>query len=126
MLGIGLLALPSCYMQVEKIIALKLLTYFVSIIMIYHPYKQNSLLVLARLWALYTRCFDKENHIQAPSGVHRKPSYKNELNSIINELQKYQVFDIIPGRKHAQLPNLLHSIGCGIIHFSELCYVNIP
>lgn len=33
--------------------------------------------------------FDKENHIQASSGAHRKPSYKNELNSIIKELKKH-------------------------------------
>ena len=32
--------------------------------------------------------FDKENHIQAPSGAHRKASYKNELNSIIKEIKK--------------------------------------
>ena len=56
--------------------------------------------------------FDKENHIQAPSGVHHKPSYKNEINSIANELQKHKVFDVIPGRKHPSFPkppNLLHS-----------------
>ena len=55
--------------------------------------------------------FDKENHNQAPTGAHSKPSYKNELNSIINELKKHQVFDIIPQRKHESFPkpsNLLH------------------
>ena len=32
--------------------------------------------------------FDKENHNQAPTGVHSKPSYNNELNTIINEFKK--------------------------------------
>jgi hypothetical protein len=49
--------------------------------------------------------FDKISEIKPPSGKHPEPKQKEELDAIINELKKQEVFDLKPGRKHGAFPN---------------------
>ena len=48
--------------------------------------------------------FDKDNHLDNTSEVHRPPSCKRELNTIIKELKTHQVFEFIDGRTYKTFP----------------------
>ena len=55
--------------------------------------------------------FDDDNDVARPGGAHHPPSYKEDLNIVIQELQQCKVFDRIPGRKHGcfrKVKDLLH------------------
>ena len=44
--------------------------------------------------------YDKCNNVTSPSGAHRKPPSKKELDIIIKELQRNKVFECTSGRRH--------------------------
>ena len=50
--------------------------------------------------------FDAVNKVPAESGAHSKKSSEKDLNKVINQLVKYKVFDIVPGRKHMSFPTI--------------------
>lgn len=56
--------------------------------------------------------FDENNHVVSANGAHHSPSYKQDLNLILEELQQTKVFDIVPNRKHKSFKNpknMLHA-----------------
>ena len=44
--------------------------------------------------------FDDNNHVPNTSGAHSRPSYKEDLHSIVDELKEAKVFSVVAGRKH--------------------------
>lgn len=44
--------------------------------------------------------FDESNHVATVSGAHRSPSYIQDLNMIVEELQQSKVFDVVPNQIH--------------------------
>ena len=56
--------------------------------------------------------FDDENDVRNESGYHKKPSFQKDLNTVLRELQEYQVFSVTPGRTHNTFKkptNILHA-----------------
>ena len=59
--------------------------------------------------------FDRDNSVSQPSGAHHSPLFKKDLDVIVKELQEYEVFTRIPGRKHHSFPkprDILHAKPC--------------
>jgi len=55
--------------------------------------------------------FDADNNVVTPTGAHCPPSYKQDLNMLVQELQQNKVFDHISGWKHQSFKkpkDLLH------------------
>ena len=51
--------------------------------------------------------FDESNDVSSLSGVHNIPDSKKEIELIIKELQDYDAFEIIQGRKHPSFDKLV-------------------
>ena len=49
--------------------------------------------------------FDENNNVPTVSDAHHSPSFKQDLNLIVEELQQTKVFDVIPNRTHKSFKN---------------------
>ena len=50
--------------------------------------------------------FDLEMEVNNPSGMHRRLSTSKDMDLVINELQRGQVFQVVPGRCHNSFKSL--------------------
>lgn len=50
--------------------------------------------------------FDKSNQVMSHSGLHREASIKKDMDMLLNELIKNQVFEEHGSRAHGQFPKM--------------------